>query len=97
MSDLSKIQSEELSRRSALRRLAFAAGGSAMLTTTMIGNRAVAAQTKMAQNAVGYQDSPQGAEDCGNCVQFEPPASCKVVAGSISPGGWCKIYAKKST
>jgi hypothetical protein len=62
----------------------------------MIATRAVAADTKLAQAVVGYQDSPQGAEACGNCAHFEAPASCKVVAGNISPGAWCKIYAKKS-
>jgi hypothetical protein len=79
-----------------MRRLVSIASGVGVLTTSMLGNRAVAADAKMAQTVVGYQDSPQGAEDCGNCVQFEPPASCKVVAGNISPGAWCKIYAKKS-
>ena len=95
MSDVSKIQPAELSRRSTLRKLAFTAGGAAMLATTTSGNRAAAAPTKMTQKAVAYQDSPQGAQSCDNCMQFEPPSSCKVVEGNISPGGWCKIYVKK--
>ena len=95
MTNVSEIQSAELSRRSALRKLALTAGGAAIFATNMTENRAAADQTKMAQKAVAYQDSPQGMQSCGNCMQFEPPASCKVVDGNISPGGWCKIYVKK--
>jgi hypothetical protein len=87
----------EFSRRAALRKLALTASGAAALTTGIIPGWAIAAEGKMAQSAVGYQDSPQGAEDCANCSQFEPPAACKIVAGNISPGAWCKVYAKKST
>jgi len=24
------------------------------------------------------------------------PGSCKLVAGDISPNGWCRLYVKKS-
>ncbi len=82
------------SRRSVLRNLAATAGGAAMLVTTASENRA-AAQTKVAQKAVAYQDTPKGAQRCDNCLQFEVPSSCKVVEGTISPSGWCGVYAKK--
>lgn len=96
MSDAAKIRSAELSRRSILRNLRFIAGGAAMLGTTLSRNRAAEAQAKMAQKTVGYQATPQGAQRCDNCVQFEPPSSCKVVEGNIDPAGWCKLYVKKS-
>ncbi len=83
-----------LSRRSVLRNLAAAAGGAAMLASTASGNRA-AAQTKAAQKDVAYQDTPKGDQRCDNCMQFQPPSSCKVVAGTIAPSGWCGAYAKK--
>jgi len=95
MSDLGKIQAAALSRRSMLRNLAFTAGGATALGAAISGNRAAAAQTKVTQKAVGYQDTPQGAQRCDNCMQFEAPSSCKVVEGTIAPAGWCKIYAKK--
>jgi hypothetical protein len=95
MDDEPKIRSAELSRRSILRNLAFTASGAAMLGTTASGNRLAAAQTKATQKAVGYQDTPKGAQRCDNCAQFEPPSSCKTVEGQIAPAGWCKVYVKK--
>jgi hypothetical protein len=106
MDDALKIRSAELSRRSILRNSAFTAGGVAMLGTIMAGgaamlgafmseSREAAAQTKMTPIAVGYQATPQGAQRCDNCTQFESPASCKVVTGNIAAAGWCKIYVKK--
>ncbi len=93
MKDAEKIRSTELSRRLLLRSVAFTAGGAAILG--MSAGRFAAAQSKMTQNAVGYQDTPQGAQRCDNCTQFEPPSSCKVVEGNINPAGWCKVYMKK--
>ena len=82
-----------LSRRSLLRDGVFAAGGAAVLLgMTTVANRA---EAKPAQKLVGYQDTPKGAQRCDNCSQFQPPASCKVVEGDISPAGWCKVYVKK--
>lgn len=66
-----------------------------MLGTTVSANRVAAAQTKVAQKIVAYQDTPKGALRCDNCAQFEAPSSCKVVDGTISPSGWCKVYVKK--
>jgi hypothetical protein len=88
------IQSAELSRRLILRSLALTAGGAAMLATSASLNQA-AAQTKVTQKAVKYQDTPKGALRCDNCTQFEAPSSCKTVEGSISPAGWCMVYVKK--
>ena len=87
-------RSAGLSRRAILRNLAVGAGGAAILGASAGGNPA-AAQTKVAQKAVSYQDKPKGAERCDNCTQFEAPASCKVVEGTISPNGWCGVYVKK--
>jgi hypothetical protein len=30
-----------------------------------------------------------------NCSLFEAPSSCKTVDGTVSPKGWCMVYAKK--
>jgi hypothetical protein len=85
----------EFSRRVMLRNLALAAGGAGVLGTTVSVDRAVADQAKVAQKLVGYQDTPKGAQRCDNCTQFEAPSSCKVVAGTVQPSGWCKVYVKK--
>ena len=95
MGDAPKIRSGELSRRSILRNFAFSAGGAAILATTVAASRMAEAQTKATQKAVGYQDTPHGAQRCDNCRQFEPPSSCKTVQGTVAPAGWCKIYVKK--
>jgi High potential iron-sulfur protein len=55
------------------------------------------AQEKIAQAMVQYQPTPKDGNKCSTCVNFEAPASCKIVAGSISPNGWCIAYAPKDT
>ena len=47
------------------------------------------------QKAVKYQDTPKGEQRCENCALFEPPSSYKTVDGTVSPEGWCTVYAKK--
>lgn len=60
------------------------------------GAQGAAAQSKSPQQAAGYQATPNGSQRCGNCAHFQPPSSCKVVAGKISPQGWCRIYFAKA-
>jgi hypothetical protein len=42
---------------------------------------------KMAKTANAYQDTLHGHQNCADCKIFEPPSSCKVVDGVISPKG----------
>lgn len=95
MKDKSNARSAQLSRRSLLRNATFAAGGAAILGTTTAANRASAAETKVSQKLAAYQDTPKGPQRCDNCTQFQPPSSCKVVEGNISPAGWCALYVMK--
>jgi hypothetical protein len=44
---------------------------------------------------VKYQEKPKGDLECDKCLHFEPPASCKLVAGKINPKGWCLLFAPK--
>jgi hypothetical protein len=53
------------------------------------------AQDKIAQAQVQYQTTPKDGAKCSTCVNFEPPAACKIVAGTINPDGWCIAYAPK--
>jgi hypothetical protein len=53
----------------------------------------LAAREKMSQEEAQYQDSPKDIRMCATCTLFEPPKSCKVVEGEISPNGWCKAFA----
>ncbi len=53
------------------------------------------AQEKIAQSMVMYQATPQGTQRCDNCLHWQPPAACAIVAGVIAPAGWCGVWAAK--
>jgi hypothetical protein len=50
------------------------------------------AREKMSKQEAEYQDNPKDIR-CATCTLFEPPKSCKVVEGDVSPSGWCKAFA----
>lgn len=80
-----------VSRRSLLLQgVACAAGAATILTVAT--DQAMAA--KLPKAAVGYQEKPHGAQKCSGCALFQKPHSCKSVAGTINPNGWCRIYRK---
>jgi hypothetical protein len=51
------------------------------------------ASEKMTRQQAEYQDKPNGIYSCALCTLFEKPNACKVVAGEVSPDGWCKAFA----
>ncbi len=55
------------------------------------------AQEKMSQEVAKYQDHPSDEKNCAQCSHFMPPDGCHLVAGKISPNGWCKYFAVKVT
>ncbi len=54
------------------------------------------AQGTTPKKVAKYQDHPKGSQQCSTCNFFKPPHSCQIVAGNISPKGWCSFYAKKA-
>jgi hypothetical protein len=53
-------------------------------------------QEKMAPALVRYQPTPSAdsPEDiCAKCVNWVAPDGCRIVAGPISPNGWCVAFA----
>ena len=54
-----------------------------------------AAQQKIEKSMVLYQDKPHEGQECDKCLQFQPPNACTIVAGEISPTGWCGAFAPK--
>ena len=84
---------DETSRRSLLAILP----GLALL---MAATAAKAGGTMPKANAK-YQETPKGKSQCSNCLYYLPASKsggtgfCKVVAGPISPSGWCALYAAK--
>jgi hypothetical protein len=83
-----------LSRRNVLRGATLVAGGAALATSLL---PAAAQSGKMTQKAAAYQPSPKSGQKCLDCSFFVQPQACKLVEGTISPVGWCKFYAKKTS
>ena len=50
---------------------------------------------KIKQTDAKYQNHPKGQQRCEICLQFQPPSSCKIVQGPITPQGWCQFFAAK--
>ena len=71
----------------------------AISAATAVNNdpAAAAAEMKMSASAVGYQDHPNGDKQCSECVHFVPPSSCKMIEGTISPNGYCRIFARRQS
>src|SRR6516162_5992231 len=78
-----------LARRSLLRRFFGAVGASTLFYAVPFSATAV---IKISQNAVAYQDHPEGEKRCDKCIQFQPPDACKTVDGTISPNGYCRLF-----
>jgi len=91
--DFSVASHDAVSRRQLLRSATVVAGTAALLVAGATGP---AAAGSMAQKAAGYQTTPKGDQKCEGCALFVAPGSCKLVAGDISPNGWCRLYVKKS-
>ncbi len=70
-----------------------------LVAPLLFSTQAQAGTSGLASKAsVGYQDHPNGHDRCSNCEHFIPGptktalGSCKVVAGKISPHGYCYAY-----
>ncbi|MDB5481966.1 MAG: high potential iron sulfur protein [Caulobacteraceae bacterium] len=85
----------ETTRRGLVSRLVVAGAGG-VVGASLMSRRAAAAPAKLAPNEIGYQASPKGSARCELCVNWQAPNACKVVAGAISPSGWCGLYVRRS-
>jgi hypothetical protein len=92
MTDPSNSIKKGVCRRSLLKGVPMVAGA-IISTTTMAPN--LFAQTKLAHDAVKYQDHPNNGQQCSGCIQFVAPASCKVVEDPIAASGWCQLFQAK--
>jgi hypothetical protein len=82
-----------LCRRSLLKSVPVIAG--AIISTSAVAESLVA-QTKLTHEAAKYQDTPKDGQQCSGCVQFEAPASCKVVEDPVAASGWCQVFVAKT-
>jgi hypothetical protein len=56
---------------------------------------AIKEQDKIKKPDAKYQDKPKGQQRCEICLNFQPPSTCKIVQGPITPHGWCQFFAAK--
>ncbi|WP_428489460.1 hypothetical protein [Rhodopila sp.] len=47
---------------------------------------------KMSPRDAKYQDTPHGGMSCQACSFFRRSESCQIVAGDVSPFGWCRLF-----
>jgi hypothetical protein len=48
---------------------------------------------KISKQEATYQEQPKGDQKCSGCQHFVAESStCKVVEGTVSPNGWCKLW-----
>ena len=83
---MSRGRREPLNRRQLLAAAAFTAAAWPAAAPPASG------QTKASQPEAEYQPEPKGGFACEMCAQFRPPHDCQIVAGDISPKGWCKFF-----
>lgn len=72
------------------------AGGAVAGSIPLLALSGSRAEAKISQAAVAYQNNPKGNQSCSVCGHFQPPSSCKTIDGTVSPNGWCKIWALKA-
>jgi hypothetical protein len=74
---------------------AFAAHALARSTTSTNTRSAEGAQVN--KQDAQYQNQPNGQQRCSLCANYQAPSACLVVAGSVTPNGWCNLFKAKST
>ena len=91
-----KDSAEKMTRRKALSGLIVLPALAGFIAST-----ASIAEAKGSKSQYKYQDHPNSGHKCSGCRFFQPGktasanGTCQLVAGSISPNGWCIAYAAK--
>jgi len=99
-SDQQAAEPPDPARRDALKKGAMVLAGAAAAGVVLRTQQAQAA--KASQAVAMYQPKPHGQQECNRCVHFIPGKTataidtCQVVAGSISPHGWCVLFGPKA-
>jgi hypothetical protein len=92
------MNEQELSRRRFVKRAALSLP---VLTTFSLLWSGPACAGTASKSEFHYQDHPSNGKRCGGCAAFTPPLSggtngaCSIVAGVISPDGWCMAFTPK--
>lgn len=92
---------QSLTRRALLKSV-FGTASAVALPASIWSTAARAGQFgSVPQSAVQYQNHPKGKSSCANCINFilgkdaGSIGHCTIVAGDISPKGWCLAYVTK--
>jgi hypothetical protein len=75
--------------------LEFTGVAGAVLVAGRFTRPSQADETRVSKDVAKYRAHPNGIQRCEICLQFNPPDHCKIVAGEISPKGWCQYFAAK--
>jgi Zn finger protein HypA/HybF involved in hydrogenase expression len=83
------------------RRAVIARGTQAMIrgAAVAIAMEPLQARAKAAKADFNYREQPKDGKTCASCRLFVPTDSgkgeCVLVAGEISPTGWCMAYSPR--
>ncbi len=47
------------------------------------------------KSAARYRDSPNRGRRCAGCTHFLKRNRCEIVAGEVSPNGWCRFHTPR--
>lgn len=98
---MSRLQAGNATRRRILQAGLAAFGGAVVVGPALAEdsdpaqNQATerSAPPKLTQEAVQYQPTPKAWQKCLYCTYFQEPDTCAIVAGTVSPRGWCTHFA----
>jgi len=84
---------EKIPSRRIVLRAALAAGCGLWLPVALAAEES----KKVSQASVNYQAKPKGDQKCASCANFVAASNtCKVVEGTVSPEGWCRVWVMKA-
>lgn len=84
-----------ISRRCLLRVGVCALGAAFLGADVVSAQEGGVEEPKKSQKEVAYQVEPSNGRRCVACRNFQKPASCHIVEGTISPDAWCKLYVMR--
>lgn len=95
------MKNNESSRRQFLK---IGAVALAIIPVLVVSGQVAAATNAAMRASLKYQDKPEGAKNCANCIQFVPGPSvkdmggCKLLPGDteIAPQAYCMVWVKKA-
>ena len=88
----------KISRRTLLRRSSALLASIAIVPAFLQSNSAAAGTGS--KKDFSYQSHSRDGKSCATCTSFIPnksnksgPRTCRIIAGEISPNGWCMAYS----